>query len=386
MGPVGVVDLLQRNFGRSSERERQRRTSYAGAFTDRKVCPHRLGGYVQCYPDLMVIGASKCATSSIVAYMLAHPQVIMQTMDSGKSGWSNAPSVTVPGFNKSMVLEAHVFDTHTTPDWVIKHSNWVTAPWVPSAKAGDYLQLHYTPNYIYHPSTPFHVLDIYPNAKSIKYIVVVREPVKRAISGWKYHQALTGDLRSFSRVVDDGVAQRRALEKCYAEALQRKGEPAVKFVEDLAVNDLRQTMNSCFWGRHDTHDRTINTGVPVALLHAHVDKGVYADQLRRWFRILGRENFLVFSLEEWSADNEGMYAKVAAFSGYAPIGRHGFKNQAELHEVLQQRYNEGGGSAFHREPPEPDVQVKRRLAEFYEPYNEQLFELVGRRLWNVTVY
>eukprot|EP00443_Scrippsiella_acuminata_P003605 CAMPEP_0115329822 /NCGR_PEP_ID=MMETSP0270-20121206/85441_1 /TAXON_ID=71861 /ORGANISM="Scrippsiella trochoidea, Strain CCMP3099" /LENGTH=312 /DNA_ID=CAMNT_0002750481 /DNA_START=8 /DNA_END=945 /DNA_ORIENTATION=+ len=310
----------------------------------------------------MFVGESKAGSTSIAAYMLAHPQVIMQTMDGGTDSVNRTLGGPTLG-DKQFSWEVHVFDKHFAPDYALVAANWITAPRIPAESVGDYLQLHYTPNYIYFPDTPFHIADLYPNSQSIKYFAT----------------GVTGELRSFEQVVQQGIAQRLTLETCYSEALKAELGQPVAYVEDLPAQAQRKIVNECFWGKPQCHDTT-----DPSLCHATVDKGVYVDQLRRWFSLFGRDNFFVFSLEEWAQDPMGMYLKLADFAGYSAIGPGGFKDAAEMKEVLSREYNDGDELALEKFVPEPSDEMKEKLREFYEPYDEALFELLGRRLWNTT--
>mmetsp|Transcript_148814 Transcript_148814/g.370811 ORF Transcript_148814/g.370811 Transcript_148814/m.370811 type:complete len:422 (+) Transcript_148814:86-1351(+) len=356
------------------------RTANAAApFLQRKVC-HDVetsdASMAQCYPDVMLIGAAKAGSTSIATYMMEHPQVIIQSQDGGSFSVNETHGEVIAG--KVIDWEARVFDRHLTPDSDLMEANWATAPKVPVDQVGNYLQLHYSPSYIYFPDTPFHVADLYPNAKAIKYIAILREPVARAVSHWKFHRVKT-EHRSFEQSVEQGISQRRALEACYAEALRRESKASVMYVEDLPAATQRKIVNECFWGKPQCHDTT-----DPSLCHATVDKGVYVDQLRRWFSLFGRDNFFVFSLEEWAQDPMGMYLKLADFAGYSAIGPGGFKDAAEMKEVLSREYNDGDELALEKFVPEPSDEMKEKLREFYEPYDEALFELLGRRLWNTT--
>lgn len=361
-------------------------------FSDRKHC-HEVGNdddraVSKCLPDIMFLGVSKCGSTSIVAYMLAHPQIIMQTFREGAYGWS--VNGTVDGqmraketrltLDKNFFWESHVFDKHLATDLDLENINWKTAPNVPSQDVGRYLQMHYTPNYFYFPDTPFHIADIYPNAREIKYFVILREPVSRAVSSWKFHTATTMETRSFKKVLEDGFNQRRSLESCYA----KKVGNLTPLVSELPAAQQRVIIDTCFWGSKRTHDTTLPMETPLTLMHAHVDKGIYVDQLRRWHSIVGKENVFVFSLEEWIAQPRAMYDQIAEFAGYTVIGTDGFKNEHEVDRVLSKQYNDGGAAENLfgvPEPAEPNPELKQQLAKFYEPYTEELFELVGRRLW-----
>jgi hypothetical protein len=327
----------------------------------------------------MLVGCSKCGTSSIASYMLSHPQVIMEAWPPSE-GWDVSQSVDLDGGHiKSLDLEVHIFDYHGRSNATMAALHWEASQTLPASLAGHVLQTEYTPNYVYHPDTPFNILDVYPNARSIRYLLTLRDPTLRAISAWKYHYngPYFPDKRTFKQVVDDGIGQRKALEACYMELLAyhrpNSTFEAAFLVADLAVEHHRDVVMRCFWGRPDTHDHT-----HPLLLHAHVDKGVYIDQVRRWFSLLGRQNFFIWSLEQWQADNVGMYEKLARFAGYEPVGPDGFRTAAELEKVLAVHWNE---NAAEDTLPVIDPADQQRLQEFFAPYTEALFVLLGSRLW-----
>jgi len=220
---------------------------------------------------------------------------------------------------------------------------------------------------------------------------MLREPTRRAISGWKYHFMFgfpDTDRRTFKQVVDDGLAQRSALEACYMELLAdhrpNSTFEAMLLVSDLPIEHQRDVVMRCFWGRPDTHDVQCNAPVEneMTTMHAHVDKGVYIDQVRRWFSLLGRQNFFIWSLEQWVSDNVGMYEKLARFAGYEAVGPSGFRTVAELEAVLAVHWNEvATETPMGKKVPDIDPADQQRLQDFYRPYNEALFEFLGSRLW-----
>jgi len=63
----------------------------------------------------------------------------------------------------------------------------------------------------------------------------------------------------------------------------------------------------------------------------HVNKGVYVEQLQRWFEIFARDMFLVFTLEHFLNDAVAVYHDVCYFMNVRAYGSH----------QLKKRYNEG---------------------------------------------
>ena len=67
------------------------------------------------------------------------------------------------------------------------------------------------------------------------------------------------------------------------------------------------------------------------LMVHHVNKGVYVEQLQRWFEIFARDMFLVFTLEHFLNDAVAVYHDVCYFMNVRAYGSH----------QLKKRYNEG---------------------------------------------
>jgi len=354
---------------------------HSGPFASRKHCYSVKVGPLdthmsKCYPDLMLVGTSKSGSTSIAAYMLAHPQVIMQ---SSTGGLYDIPLAEQALHNKDPLWESDIFDRHFDSDAKVMYANSATTPAVPTDRVGESLLLQYRPSYFYNPDVPFRIARLLPNARSIKFVSVIREPAARAMSGYEYHRFM--DWRTFKQVLNDGFSQRHRLEACYAAELAKASgaDPPRKHVDELPPDRHWDVVNRCFWERKDTHDRTAPEGSFFDLMHAHVDKGVYIDQVRRWYSLFGKENVFVFSIEEWSKDPVGMYQKLADFAGYEAVGPNGFSSLAELNATLSVQYNDG--DIVPLPPAEKSKEDRERLAEFYKPYDKELFALLGRRLW-----
>ena len=90
--------------------------------------------------------------------------------------------------------EIHRFDRNTY-DWAIPWlelgDEWASSPSIPQNDPG-YSVVHYTPHYLYAPSVPFDVKKLYPHsddASQMKFIVVLRDPVARALSSYWFSQS-----------------------------------------------------------------------------------------------------------------------------------------------------------------------------------------------------
>jgi hypothetical protein len=84
----------------------------------------------------------------------------------------------------------------------------------------------------------------------------------------------------------------------------------------------------------------------------------YVEHLERWFRYFPREQFHVVELEALRRDPVGVFAGVQAFLGLPEHLPHDFDPRF----------------AFDYDPIPPGV--RSRLADYFEPYNERLYELL----------
>jgi hypothetical protein len=113
-------------------------------------------------PEALVIGAPKCGTTSLMAYLGAHPQV-----------WTQPRK------------ELHFFDNrwHWGPQWYAEQ--------FPARRpGGPFVRLEGTPDYLQHRVIAERVRLTLPE---VSLIVVLREPVARALS-WYHHQRRWGGL------------------------------------------------------------------------------------------------------------------------------------------------------------------------------------------------
>lgn len=138
-------------------------------------------------PDALLIGAPKCGTTSLLAYLRGHPRL-----------WVHPRK------------ELHFFDSRW--DWGV---DWYWSQFPPRPPGREMLRLEGTPNYLQHPEIPERVQTLLPEARLL---VLLREPLERAVS-WLHHQRRWGGLQEPIEVV-----LRRELEELLAMGPeQRRG-------------------------------------------------------------------------------------------------------------------------------------------------------------------
>ena len=57
--------------------------------------------------------------------------------------------------------------------------------------------IHYTPQYLYAPSVPYDVREFYPNRDELKFLILLRDPVQRALSSYWFKNS--GQFHSSDR-------------------------------------------------------------------------------------------------------------------------------------------------------------------------------------------
>jgi Sulfotransferase domain len=114
----------------------------------------RVTATMRAYPDYIVIGAGKCGTTSMQAYLAAHPLV-------------RAP----------LGKEVHYFDHHHA-----RGKRWYRAHFPLAWRARPWLTGEATPYYLCHPGVPRRVARDLPD---VKLIVLLRDPVQRAYSQYQ---------------------------------------------------------------------------------------------------------------------------------------------------------------------------------------------------------
>ena len=181
------------------------------------------------------------------------------------------------------------------------------------------LALEATPYLLFHPLAPARAAASLP--ATTRFVVLLRDPVERAVSHYFHSRRLgaeTEPLAAALALEDERLAGE--------DAVVRTGE------ESFAYRNF-----------------------------SYKTRGHYAGQLRRWFDAVGAERVLVMESEALWSGADGP-ARVVAWLGLTPFA-----------------------SPFPATNDAPraghDAAAAASLAEHFAPHDEELFELLGRRLW-----
>lgn len=177
-----------------------------------------------------------------------------------------------------------------------------------------------SPYYLFHPLAAQRCAETVPGAKII---VLLRNPADRAYS--HYHHEVRKGRETLS----------------FEEALDR---------EQKRLEGGREKLISDPAYRSRAHQS-----------YSYRARGVYADQLKDWMDRFPRERMLIMESERFFENPSAEHARVLEFLGL-PLAELGVFRQ----------WNRGSYD------PMP-AETKQRLADYFEPHNQRLGELLGAR-------
>lgn len=251
-------------------------------------------------PDFLVIGAQKAGTTALYAYLRWHPQV------------------TGPAWK-----EVSFFDRHYGRGEAWYRGQFPSRPWLwlTGGRSGSRpLVGEASPSYVLHPHAPDRVHALVPQARLV---VLLRNPVDRALSHYHHEVALGREPLSFE------------------EALEQEPERV-----DGELGRLGDTS----YFSHAWWDFT------------YLARGRYAEQLERWLAVFPREQLLVLASEQLRRDPAATYARVLEHLGAGP---HDLPSYPPI---------------FEREYAPMKQATRLRLEQYYAPHNERLSVLLGEDL------
>jgi hypothetical protein len=242
-------------------------------------------------PTFLIMGAQRCGTTSLYAALSQHPGV--------------APAV--------LYKEVHYFDTS-----YLRGRGWYRAHFPLAATARGRITGEASPYYLFHPLAPQRIAGDLPGAKLI---VMLRDPVERAHSGWVHETTMGFETEPFDRALD-------------LEPERLDGE-VERIVADPAYNSF-------------SHQH-----------HSYLGRGRYAEQLERLFETFPREQVLVMHSSSFFTDPGAEYERVVDFIGLRRWQPPKFERQ----------------NARPRSKVPADL--RRRLDRYFEGPDERLARLLG---------
>lgn len=294
-------------------------------------------------PEFMLIGGAKCGTTSFSTYLPSHPQV------------KNCP-IKEPNFWSWQLCKRSQYQgLFVNPEPVLEPA------------ASQQIGGEYSTSSLIHPLVPRRVRARLPN---LKIIVLLRNPIDRAYSHYVMSQREGLEpIKSFDEIVQQEISEVPGL-----LAAHQRGFLDPNYRTNAHRTQPDGTPISVAEHNHDWPVHPLNSEQDLFRFYgtSYVFRSLYHDQLWRWMQLFPREQFMIIQAETLFADREAVMNDVVSFLNLQP---YEFKSQDLEHSW-------GGGASNHREPGDYaslDLETRQYLQTYFEPFNEQLFELIGER-------
>jgi hypothetical protein len=232
-------------------------------------------------PDVLIIGAQRCGTSSLYKWLGRHPNV-------------------VPSLRKE--VEYFSVDYERGEAWYRLHFPMTLRRRAATGLGRPLITFEDSPDYLFDPRAPGRARALVPDAKLI---ALLRDPAARAVSHY-YLNARIGheplDLEAALRAEDDRLAG--------------------------GWNDIAELKDRAFAMRS----------------FSYVARGRYAEQLQRWFAVFPRSQLLVLLSEDLFARPGDTYRRILDFIDVPPWEPPEFRNYTD-YDALDERYSDPPDSA-----------------------------------------
>ncbi|XP_039205698.1 heparan sulfate glucosamine 3-O-sulfotransferase 6 [Crotalus tigris] len=261
------------------------------------LLPVSSGSGQKKFPQAIIVGVKKGGTRALLEFLRVHPDV------------------------RAVGAEPHFFD-RCYEKGLLWYRNLM-----PRTLEGQ-ITMEKTPSYFVTKEAP---RRIYNMSRDIKLIVVVRNPVTRAISD-------------------------------YTQTLSKN--PTIPSFQSLAFKNLSMGLIDITWSA--------------------VRIGLYVKHLDHWLRYFPLSRFLFVSGERLVSDPAGEMGRVQDFLGLKRVvtDKHFYFNETKGFPCLKKPEGSSRprclGKSKGRPHPKIDQQVVQRLQEFYRPFNLKFYQMTGQ--------
>lgn len=235
-------------------------------------------------PSFLIIGEARCGTTSLFNYICQNTKVL-------------------PPAKK----EIHFFDYKFH-----KNKNWYKSYF--PFKSNNKITGEATPYYFSHPKSAKRIKETYPD---IKIILVIRNPIDRAIS-------------SFYKQRDLKIETIESIEEAIG-------------LEEIRLKNFRDNM-------HGNIDYDFNHKN-----YAYVNRGLYYENLERWQSLFDEDQMLIFEFDELFGNIDSNYKKVIEFLNI------------DKQKISFRHFNKGTYDNINAE-------FRVKLASFFKESNEKLYK------------
>ena len=296
-------------------------------------------------PDFMLVGGAKCGSTSFSRYIAAHPQVTI-----------NGPK------------EPNFWSWHRYPrryqDFFVNEEP-INNPSPEAPISGEF-----STSSLLHPLVPRRVLA---NLPSIRIFILLRNPIDRTYSHYQMAKNAGQEKEcAFDDIVANEIDEVPTLLKAHMDGFDHSSGDPKRCFSDENGKPLRVAKHI-----HGFPERTLLTEMDLRSFYVQsfVFRSIYCDQVERWLRLFSRDQIMFLQSEEFFSDPSLTMDRVAKFLG---LQKFDFGSSGPL----QRAWDLGAQDVFEtpREYPDMNEETRLMLAEFFKPYNERLYQLIGHDL------
>ncbi len=129
-------------------------------------------------------------------------------------------------------------------------------------------------------------------------------------------------------------------------------EAVNKQLKDESLSDHKAFCSEMYRNKHDE------------VLNQYLSSGIYFDRIKRFFELFPKENILIIASEDFYDNPQMVCDDIAKFLKIS---------KWELGKI--KKYN------YHLDQPKMDNLLRKKLVEFYKPYNKKIIPLFESRFW-----
>ncbi|WP_347375013.1 sulfotransferase [Aequorivita sp. Q41] len=249
-------------------------------------------------PDFLIVGAQKAGTTSLFYYLSQHPQIVSP-------------------YKK----EVHYFDGGLNPkvDTYKKGEKWYRSNFPLKPKSKKIKTFEASPLYLFNPLAPKRIKELLPN---VKIIILLRDPVERAIS--QYHHENKKEEWDNSPIVKAMQMEEERMKT----ALESKDYKSKEFIK-----------------------------------YSYKARGKYAEQIERYFMLFPKSNILILESDQFFQKPQEVLKKILSF--VEVDDQYEFKNLTPKNTGKYKAEN-------------VNDEVKNYLKNYFNESNKELYELLGK--------
>ena len=273
-------------------------------------------------PDFLILGVQKSATTTLFD--------VLNNLD---------------GFSGSSHKELHFFDNdHNYQKGMAHYFGFFDAE-------KNIVKFEATPSYIYSREAPERIFNSFG---SMKFVVMLRDPVKRCFSAWNM-------FRAFKSNKD--VAQ-----NIYETFIKNMNSGAKESLRDLLFAQNFPTFEQCV--SDDVFRRQEND---LNEEPSFVRRGFYYEQIKRYLEFFNLQDFLFLEQEDFARNASENITRVCDFLGVDSVF-----DSASIQKISNKGDYDGVALDAYT-----DTFLK--LYELYREPNKELFALIGKEYpWNAS--